>query len=402
MNTKSINVSILAFSPIQRDSRVLKQVAYLAPLYNVTVIGYGPFDGSSTEPEAQRLSVEAPGRAAGRARKMLYLPMGKILGGQIYEALYWNEPEHVMALNLLLESQPDVIHANDWDTLPIAVRAAEKTGAKILLDLHEYSPLLRDNRRYWKLFYAPMIDYFLRKYASLASASITVNETIAEKYAHEYDFKPGVVMNVPVLNSRSVFKPTDPESIHLVHHGAAIRDRELDRMVRIVAGSDQRYKLHFMLVDRDPGYIDELQELARSIAPDRVFFDPPVAPAEIVNRISAYDIGLYVLPPLNFNYSAASPNKFFDFVAAGLAVCIGPSPEMSRLVRQFDFGVVARSFEAQDASELLNELSPVDIDRMKQNALKASDRLNANVEMDKLLKIYAQLLETRSLTQRAL
>jgi hypothetical protein len=75
---------------------------------------------------------------------------------------------------------------------------------------------------------------------------------------------------------------------------------------------------------------------------------------------------------------------------------------MSRLVGQFDFGVVARSFEAQDASELLNDLNPEDIDRMKQNALKASDRLNADVEMDKLLKIYAQLLETRSSIQKAL
>lgn len=398
MNSKSTNVSILAFSPIQRDSRVLKQVAYLAPQYNVTVIGYGPFDGSPSEPEAQRLPVEAPGRTAGRARKMLFLPMGKVLGGQIYEALYWNEREHVMAFNLLLDSQPDIIHANDWDTLPIAVRAAEKTGAKILLDLHEYSPLLRDNRRYWRLFYAPMIDYFLRKYASKASATITVNETIAEKYAQAYGFKPGVVMNVPTLESRPVFKPTDPNEIALVHHGAAIRDRELERMVRIVAGIESRYSLHFMLVDRDPGYIHELQELARSIAPGRVFFDPPVKPAEIVRRISGFDMGLYVLPPLNFNYSAASPNKFFDFVAAGLAVCIGPSPEMSRLVRQFDFGVIAPSFDAQDVSALLNELSPAEIDRMKQNALKASEHLNADVEMAKLLEIYAHLIESGSST----
>ena len=393
MSTRSTNVSILAFSPIQRDSRVLKQVAYLAPRYNVTVIGFGPFDSNPVSPEVRRLPVEEPGRMRGRSRKMLYLPLGKVLGGRVYETLYWNEPEHIAAFNLLLESRPDIIHANDWDTLPLAVKAAQKTGAKILLDLHEYSPLLRENRRYWKLFYAPMIDYFLRKYASTASASITVNQTIAEKYADVYGFKPGVVMNVPPLDRRSVFKPTSAEEIHLVHHGAAIRDRELDRMVQIVAVTETRYKLHFMLVDRDPGYIDELQKLAQAIAPGRVFFEPPVAPAEIVGRISAFDMGLYVLPPLNFNYSAASPNKFFDFVAAGLAVCIGPSPEMARLVRQFDFGVVADSFDPRDMATLLNELNPAEIDRMKHNALTASDHLNADVEMAKLLEIYGQLTE---------
>ena len=104
-------------------------------------------------------------------------------------------------------------------------------------------------------------------------------------------------------------------------------------------------------------------------------------------------MGLYVLPPLNFNYSAASPNKFFDFVAAGLAVCIGPSPEMARLVRQFDFGVVAYSFDPRDMATLLNELNPAEIDRMKHNALTASDHLNADVEMAKLLEIYGQLTE---------
>ncbi len=202
-----------------------------------------------------------------------------------------------------------------------------------MLDLREYSPLLRDNRRYWKVFYAPMIDYFLRKYASQVSASITVNETIAEKYALEYGFKPGVVMNIPTIEKQATFKPTDPKEIHLIHHGAAIRDRELDRMIRIIAGTEVRFKLHFMLVDRDPGYIDELQQIANALAPDRVIFKSPVPPAEIVSRISSFDIGLYVLPPLNFNYAAASPNKFFDFVAAGLAVCIGPSSEMARLVK---------------------------------------------------------------------
>jgi hypothetical protein len=130
------------------------------------------------------------------------------------------------------------------------------------------------------------------------------------------------------------------------------------------------------------------------VAPGRVFFHQPVRPAEIVSRISEFDMGIFVLPFTSFSYWAALPNKFFDFIAAGLAVCIGPSPEMTQLVRQFGFGVVTRSFEPAEVADTLNRLSAADIDQMKLKALEAGDTLNADVEMAKLIALYTGLLET--------
>src|SRR4051812_14129001 len=39
-NRKS--VCILALSPIARDGRVLRQIEYLSPHYDLTIVGYGP------------------------------------------------------------------------------------------------------------------------------------------------------------------------------------------------------------------------------------------------------------------------------------------------------------------------------------------------------------------------
>jgi hypothetical protein len=82
-------------------------------------------------------------------------------------------------------------------------------------------------------------------------------------------------------------------------------------------------------------------------------------------------------------------------VAAGLAVCIGPSPEMAKITRQYGLGAVAGSFDPAEAAAILNSLSVEEIDRMKQHAVAARSVLNAETEMQKLLQLYAGLLAGR-------
>jgi len=141
------------------------------------------------------------------------------------------------------------------------------------------------------------------------------------------------------------------------------------------------------------GYLDELKAQAQALAPGRIHFRPPVAPSKIVATIANYDMGLFLIPPVNFSYHMVLPNKFFEFVMAGLAVAVGPSPAMSALVEQYHLGVVADDFSPATLAQKLNTLSAADIDDMKQHALAAAQELNAETEMAKLLQIYAQLLD---------
>ena len=78
----------------------------------------------------------------------------------------------------------------------------------------------------------------------------------------------------------------------------------------------------------------------------------------IVDTIAQYDIGLFLLSPANFNYYHALPNKLFEFVQARLAVAIGPSPEMARIVNDHDLGIVAPDFEPTTMAAHLNALTP--------------------------------------------
>ena len=55
---------------------------------------------------------------------------------------------------------------------------------------------------------------------------------------------------------------------------------------------------------------------------------------ELPRMANDYDVGLYLLPPTNFNQRYALPNKFFEFIQGRLAIAIGPSPEMAKLVER--------------------------------------------------------------------
>jgi hypothetical protein len=161
-------------------------------------------------------------------------------------------------------------------------------------------------------------------------------------------------MNAP---SYQALEPSTVEAgkIRMIHHGAAIRSRHLEVLIEVMKYLDDRFSLDLMLMESDFAYMRYLRE---SVANDpRIRFIPTVRMEDICSRINAYDLGIYLLPPVNFNHEYALPNKLFEFIQARLAVAIGPSPEMARIVRRHGLGVVASSFEPTDLAADLAKLT---------------------------------------------
>jgi glycosyltransferase involved in cell wall biosynthesis len=146
-----------------------------------------------------------------------------------------------------------------------------------------------------------------------------------------------------------------------------------------------------MLVPTFPGYLKKLK--AKSGTDRRIRFIPPVSMEELVPFSNAYDIGLYLLPPSSFNNLHALPNKFFEFLQARLAIAIGPSPEMARIVREFGCGVVADDFAPTSLARVLNRLTAADIGRMKAGSEKAAHVYTAENNAKKLQEIVASVLK---------
>ena len=53
----------------------------------------------------------------------------------------------------------------------------------------------------------------------------------------------------------------------------------------------------------------------------RVRLAPPVPMTSLVQEAAGFDIGLFALPRSSRHNELALPNKFFEYIMAGLATC---------------------------------------------------------------------------------
>ncbi|MEB4615419.1 glycosyltransferase family 1 protein, partial [Leucobacter sp. M11] len=99
------------------------------------------------------------------------------------------------------------------------------------------------------------------------------------------------------------------------------------------------------------------------------------------DRLAEYDVGVFILKPINFNYEWALPNKLFDFVQARLGVIVGPSAEMAEVVRAGGFGVVTENFSPNALAQTLNNVRTEQVDEWKQRAHAAAHALSAEEQV---------------------
>ncbi|MGO0576765.1 glycosyltransferase family 1 protein [Ornithinimicrobium panacihumi] len=351
----------MSFSPLRSDARVLRQITLFSPRYAVTTLGYGP------SPEG----VVAHLRIADEV--VNWHKDRRLLATRRYETAYRTSPVVVAARDLLEEHRGefDVVLADDIDTVPLALDLGAPGG--VHADLHEYHPRQNEDSPRWRLFVAPYYRWLVRTYGTRADSVSTVAEGIAREYRHRFGIRAVVVPNAAPYVER---EPTPVGStLRLVHSGVARRDRHLHLMLDAVELMERPVSLDLYLTANDPAYLAELRERATGM--DGVTVHDPVAPHELNGVLAEADLGVFVLPPDNFNYLWSLPNKVFDFVQARLGLVVGPSPEMAALVRRHGLGVVTDDFSAAGLAQALDRLSTEEIATFKAASHRAAHELSA-------------------------
>jgi glycosyltransferase involved in cell wall biosynthesis len=357
---------ILSFSPIVSDARVLKQVRLFTADYEVTTCGYG----------------EAPDGVAEHLRipdELVQWRLDKVSAVlRRFERTYRRQEVVAWAADALRGREFDVVLADDVETVPLALSLSPRGG--VHADLHEYAPRQKEDVPRWRLFVAPYMRWLCATYVTRADSVTTVGQGLAEEYEREFGITAAVVTNAaPYQELAPRPTPTDAP-LRVVHSGAAMPDRHLEVLIDAVAAMRQDVVFDLYLARNNPDYIEQLRAHVAATAPERVRIMDPVPYRDLPATLARYDVGFYSIPPVSFNHLHSLPNKFFDFVQARLAVVIGPSPEMARLVRQHGLGVVAEGFEAADLARALDGLDPSAVDAAKQNAHRAARALSAEAQ----------------------
>jgi hypothetical protein len=267
----------------------------------------------------------------------------------------------------------DLIIVHHFFDLELAVKLALKRKIKIIFNAHEYYPLEFDNDPVWMELIHPQYTKIADDFLKHIDLCFCVGEKIAQKYFSEYKLK-----SVIVNNSKPFYdlKPCKTGSkIKIVHHGAAIRERGLELMFDIMNILGESYELNIVLMPNEDDYMNFLMEKGASIP--NVIFHSPVETEKIPLFLNSFDIGLFLLPPANFNYKYALPNKFFEFIQARLAIAVGPSPEMKSLVEKYDLGVVSEDFSPERLANLIKNLSIEKIEYFKGQSHKHAKELSS-------------------------
>ena len=293
--------------------------------------------------------------------------------------------------NLLSKEDYNLIISNDLDTLPIAAELKKKKSVPLIFDAHEFYPKQFEQNIEWVKKEQYLINYICFKYIKTADAVFTVSEGLVSEFKNVFNVNPVLITNANSYKKEIKPSPVSREKIRLVHHGGAIRYRNIERMIKVaeLLGSNYLFDLYLLPIQKK--YIEELKEIANNVK--NVSIKPAIEVNELVNVINQYDIGLYILEPVNFNHLNALPNKLFEFIQARVAIAIGPSPEMEKIVQKYNIGVVGFDFRPESLAGEISKLSAEDIERFKSNTEKAAFELNAEKntvlmqnEVEKLLE----------------
>jgi glycosyltransferase involved in cell wall biosynthesis len=390
---------IISLTPVTDEPRVRRQVKALHDAgWRVSVAGLG---GRQPAPGFwRRIEIAHEGLGLG-LRHSLWSSANKYLSRfsqSAAERAYWSAVNYEGIYQHLAYVDPgdyDLVLCHDWFTAPIAARLGAKLGVPFSVDVHEYArgQYLSHGPHRWRE--RPWCHALQRRFLPRAGGLTTICDGIADLLQEEYALaeRPSVVRSV-AQREELPLRETG-ERINVIYHGLLAPTRGLEQTIASVP----LWRPEFRLVIRggsDAAYVAALREHADRVGVgDRVTIEGPVPASKMIERANAdADIGFFVQPDLSPQKRFTLPNKFFEYVTAGLALCVSDLPEMARLVHEHELGQLVPDASPDAIAEAINSLDRAAIDRYKRNSLEAAKVLDWNLEKEVMLGLYDRLVST--------
>ena len=251
--------------------------------------------------------------------------------------------------------RPDLVHANDYNTMWIGIAAKLALGSRLVYDAHELWPD-RNGRSEWRPWLLASEGLFLR----VADATLTASPGYAALMARRYRVTPPlVVRNIPERPVAHDAVPTRGPSSSLgalfVYVGGLMPGRGLEQTIRaltLVPGARLR-----LIGPGAQSYRAMLQQAAVSAGvADRVEFIGPVPPGAILPAIADADAGIMLIEPICRSYELTLPNKLFEYAAAGVPVLSSDLPVIGRYVRSHQLGEVVEPGDVDEIALAMRRL----------------------------------------------
>jgi glycosyltransferase involved in cell wall biosynthesis len=299
---------------------------------------------------------------------------------------------NIRAVSIAKTTKADIYHAVDLDTLWAAAKAAKVSGSRVVYEASElYVELL-------SLYKRPLVKAFWslleKRLINKADAVVTINESIANELVKRYGIKkPEIVMNVAKLPK--IIKPVDlrqrfnlNSKFVLIYQGILRPGQGTVRALKAVARLPE---VSLVFVGDGP-FRSEIERCSVELGlKGRVRFAGMVAPDQLLNYTAGANAGLLLMEPESLNNYFTLPQKFFQYIAAGTPPIAADRPELRRLVRNDNLGLVLKDGATQDDVRAIDDFLQNGLESASQACHIAKNKYRWEKEGKKLLEIYREL-----------
>lgn len=287
----------------------------------------------------------------------------------------------------LMETDFDIVNANDLDTILACSRAAKEKGKKLVFDSHEYFRLVPE------LQYRPVKRWIwhrmAKKYLKDSPYNYTVNYSIKNKLEEDYKIPFDVIHNFPYAKEALSYK-LKHHPVRILYQGVLNKGRGLEILIEAM-----QHLSDMQLYIAGRGVLEpKLKKLISKYAlNDRVKLFGFLSPRTLSKLTSVCDIGINILDPSSKSYYYSTANKFYDYIAAGIPTINMRFPEYEKIQSKHNVSFIIDNFSVDDIVSAIKKLAYNDklYNTLSANAVRAHKELCWENEEMRLVNFYQQV-----------
>ena len=281
----------------------------------------------------------------------------------------------------LLFTKTDAICAIDLDTILPCLYISKWKKIPRIYDAHELFTGLKEVAtrprvlKVWQRIERRAVPQFKLGY--------TVSESIALEFNRRYGVHYTTIRNMPLL--RDLPEQT-PEKPFILYQGAVNEARGFETLIPAMKKVDIP-----LVICGDGNFMPQLKKLIRENGvEEKVVLKGMLPPEELLQFSPRATIAVAVPENTGLNQYLALPNKFFDYLHAGLPQVTANYPEYMQLNRAFEVAVLLDQLDPETIAAAVNNLLQdlVLYKKLKENCLWARLLLNWQKEELKLIEFY--------------
>ena len=292
--------------------------------------------------------------------------------------------------------RPRIVVANDLPMLPLAHQLAIECNARLVFDSHELyceQEFSDRERRSWARIEA--------RHIGACDAVITVNRSIATELEQRYGIDDVHVILNAERAAGTVLK-TDyfqrrfglpAQAKVLLLQGGLSAGRNLEPLVDAMALVQNRDVVLVILGDGQLSGALKRRSIALAFA-GRVHFHAAVPQRDLQSLTMAADAGVIPYQATCLNNYFCTPNKLFEFIAAGVPLLASDLPEIRRFVTDGEIGMVGAMDSPGQIARLIDAFFADErrLENWRERVTVLRKAVCWEVEQEKLLKIYQALV----------